>query len=85
MEKSPPQAHPGRQYLEGGGDCPFLCPELHGDDDEHRKTESHAKSNVAVLYLSKEPVPPYVKSSYKSIINPKAGKKWAENMNRKGN
>lgn len=26
VEKSPPQAHPGRQYLEGGGDCSFLCP-----------------------------------------------------------
>ena len=42
---------------------------------------------MAVLHLSKEPIPPYVKSSYKSIIkkNPKAGKKWAEIMNRKGN
>lgn len=47
---------------------------------------SHAKSNVAVLYLSKEPVPPYVKSSYKSNNKPKSReKKWAEIMNRKGN
>lgn len=68
VEKSPPQAHPGRRYLEGGGDCPFLCPEPHSDDNKHQKTKSHTKSNVAILYPSKEPIPPHVKSSYKSII-----------------
>ena len=39
---------------------------------------------MAILHLSKEPIPPYVKSSYKSIIKkPKSRKKMGRGYEQK--